>query len=909
MVVARDPERQIVEKFLRTGSVYGYTTTALVALCDKKVRATTQISVNESVSLGRRFVDRCRKIDTESLLLALRAAGWAYLVAGQYRPARSSYLAARKLAIRQPLIRARIDRTLIDVFMYLGDSAQARSYATRALATFRRIHADDDLARTRVNYGNVLHRQDRHREANSLYHKAAEHFSKRGDELSTALCWYNEANTLVQLFDFESAFRLYTKARVIFQQRNHALHACGCLYGLAWLHMLKGEFHVALRDLAECEAFYRAGGQHREMVLCQLDRSESYLGLNLLVDASRAAEQATIGARKLGIKYEEAKAVFFAARAAMGMNQRRRANEQLRVARRLMEREGNGGFLAAIQVTQALLNKNSIRRQKDFDAARAKLRSIQLPLWEAICDIEIAVVQPDKTHALKRLAHNRAVKTVPHLLAQYGVLRGDYAAEQGRDSEATKWWEKSADVLDSVRSVLPPIEVRSSFFQGRRDPFQRLVRAEADRDPRRAAVWVERSKTIGIWSPLDLSLADNPSRVRVQRSMTELARHVAAVSSMTAAGSGRRSARLAYRLPILARLRESVRQELLTLYAENGMIGSHPEFTLELLASVTNELPIVQFHVGDRDIQAFTSYRGECRAHTYVDGVRRLDDLVARWRFFVESAPTSVAEHRSVDLADETGLIQQISLWLLDPLVLPKSVERVLIIPDSKLFCLPWPALRWHGQPIYENIGVIQAPSVRHYLHSRRPIAKSRQASIFVGDTAGLPWLREEIDRVQRRLKGMTIDLYDPCRRQDWPDASAARIWHFSGHALLRSDNPFYSALLLKDEQIFAADFRLKKNDVEVVTLAACRTGQQTGLPGEETSGLVRAMLEMGARSVVAGGWAVADRSTTVWMDAFYSALMRDNSPLEAMGQAIRAVKKDYPSAYHWAAFAVYGAG
>jgi tetratricopeptide (TPR) repeat protein len=902
-------EPQVVERFLKTGAVTGYSISDLVALCDKHVRASTQASATESISLGRRFVARCRSLDSESLLVALRAAGWAYLVAGQYRQARDSYLAARKIAIRQPLVRARIDRTLIDVFMYLGDPAQARNYASRALATFRRIHADDDLARTNVNYANVLHRQDRHREANSLYHRAAEHFRARGDELSTALCWYNEANTLVQLFDFDLAFKLYTEAREIFQQKGHALHAYGCLYGLAWLHMLKGDFHVALRDLAECEAFYHSGGQHREMILCQLDRAESYLGLNLLSDASRAAGQAAVGARKLGIRYEEAKAAFFAARAAMGLNRLRTAHRQLRLAQGLMKREGNKGFLAAIQVTQALLGQDAAKRQRDFDSARAELHSIQLPLWEAICDIEIAVEQHDKSVALRRLARNRAVKTVPHLQAQYGLLRGDQAAEHGRSGEATKWWTRSAEVLDAVRSILPPIEMRSAFLQGRRDPFKRLVQAEAERDPRKAAVWVERSKTVGIWSPLDLSLADNPARIRVQRSMSELAQHVAAVSSLTASGTGRRSARLAYSLPILARLRETVRQELLALYAENGAHPENPEFTLELLASVADELPIVQFHVGDRDLQAFISHRGECRAHTYIDGVRKLDDFVARWRFFVESAPSSVVDHRPVDIADETELLQRISSWLLDPLALPADSERILIIPEDKLFCLPWPALRWHGEPMYENVALIQAPSVRHYLHSRRSITKSQRANIFVGDTSGLPWLRDEVELVKHRLKGMTIEVHDPCRRQDWPESSSARIWHFAGHALLRSDNPFYSALLLKDEQIFAADFRLKKNDVDVVTLAACRTGQQSGLPGEESSGLVRAMLEMGARSVVAGGWAVADRSTSVWMDSFYAALMRNDSPLTAMTRAIRAVRKDYPSAYHWAAFTVYGAG
>ena len=100
----------------------------------------------------------------------------------------------------------------------------------------------------------------------------------------------------------------------------------------------------------------------------------------------------------------------------------------------------------------------------------------------------------------------------------------------------------------------------------------------------------------------------------------------------------------------------------------------------------------------------------------------------------------------------------------------------------------------------------------------------------------------------------------------------------------------------------------MRRNAVELVTLAACRTGQQTSLPGEESSGLVRGLLEMGARSVVAGGWAVADTSTALWMDNFYRAFMAGTNVAMAQREAMDRVREEYPSAYHWAAFNLYGA-
>ena len=137
----------------------------------------------------------------------------------------------------------------------------------------------------------------------------------------------------------------------------------------------------------------------------------------------------------------------------------------------------------------------------------------------------------------------------------------------------------------------------------------------------------------------------------------------------------------------------------------------------------------------------------------------------------------------------------------------------------------------------------------------------------------------------------------------------SARHWHFAGHAHLNRLNPFYSSLALQDGPLFAADFRMRNVCVYLVTLAACQSGTHVSLPGEESAGLVRSLLEMGARNVIAGHWPVADKATAEWMRTFYN-LLGENQPLAvAARQAARQVKEAYPSAYHWAAFSIFGAG
>ena len=80
-------------------------------------------------------------------------------------------------------------------------------------------------------------------------------------------------------------------------------------------------------------------------------------------------------------------------------------------------------------------------------------------------------------------------------------------------------------------------------------------------------------------------------------------------------------------------------------------------------------------------------------------------------------------------------------------------------------------------------------------------------------------------------------------------------------------------------------------------------------MPGEESTGLVRSLLEMGARNVIAGHWPVADHSTARWMASFYNQYLRGASIHEAIRSAACTVREQYRSAYHWAAFSLFGAG
>jgi CHAT domain-containing protein len=320
-------------------------------------------------------------------------------------------------------------------------------------------------------------------------------------------------------------------------------------------------------------------------------------------------------------------------------------------------------------------------------------------------------------------------------------------------------------------------------------------------------------------------------------------------------------------------------------------------------------MPVVQFHVSATDILAFIHYRGGSRSHRYTDGANGTRQFLARWRHQIEFAATNGTAVSRTRLKEEETLLADFAEWILPPLELPGIETPLLILPEGILFGVPWSVLPVGRERLLDRYEVTMAPSLTHFRHSAGRRLSGEAFRIFVGSRTGLPHLSSEIDAVERRLHGPSLHLHDPCRREDWPDGVCDRVWHFAGHAALRRDNPFYSSLILDDGPLFAADLRLMRNQVGLITLAACRTGQHTGLPGEEASALVRSLLEMGGRNVVASQWAISDRSTPVWMDLFYKHYLDGAPAARAVRRAAQGVKERFPSVYDWGAFSLFGAG
>jgi len=900
--------QSIARRFLAGNKTESFDENDLTKACVQLILTTSRQSFRRALDLSRRFVRVSEGRSRHMRLMALRAFGQMTHYSGRHAEALKIYQQARVLTRYDPPARAGIDRMLIDVYMYLARYDQSRRAATRALALYERQGKTADWHKTQVNYANVLHRLDRHADASRIYREATRFFLNAGDELSAARCQYNLGNTLVQLFEIEQAETAYRSAREVYERLGRDLDATEVRYGQAWLQMLQGDLHVAMSELDDCRRTFAQAGNRRFESLCILDLAEVYLGLGLNSDALAAARKAERLFSRLRMRYERAKAALFRAQSAVTLDRKREATLAARRASSGFRSEKNKGFSAVAQLVFADLagSRQEMYARRVVRAQRLFAQS-QLPLWQAVCDLRL-IQQPSHSHqALDRLADNKAAQVVPHLYASWQTALGDRYHTLGQSKRAITCWTRAADRLDAVRSQLPPVELRASFTRKAPSPHSRLVETEATRNPRSAAIWSERLKTAGIWAPVPATALALPERRRVTKSLDSLASQVEFLMHQVPGFHGERGLSVPSTQRALRKLQQEIRLGFSRVEALTEKSHGSAEDIDRIIDVTSTRLPIIQFHVAERDILAFVHQNRKTAVCRFRDGRGRIESSLERWRFFLERELFASFPGRKIRDSEEQVLWSELGDWLWKPLGVDIAADSVLVIGEGELANLPWQALKVDGQPLFLRHHIILSPSIRHFDSAGSVRVTNKDVMVFGGNGANLPHVDLELQQVLLRAGGQSR-AFSPSRREDWPIEGESRVWHFSGHAVLRNENPFYSYLMLSDGPLFAADFRLRRCRVELATLAACRTGEQVSLPGEESMGLVRSLLEMGARNVIAGRWPVSDESTAEWMTHFYCRYFDNRDLFTAAREATLKVRDKFPSAFHWAAFSIFGA-
>jgi CHAT domain-containing protein/Flp pilus assembly protein TadD len=294
--------------------------------------------------------------------------------------------------------------------------------------------------------------------------------------------------------------------------------------------------------------------------------------------------------------------------------------------------------------------------------------------------------------------------------------------------------------------------------------------------------------------------------------------------------------------------------------------------------------------------------------------------------------------------------LQKLHEILISPIadLLPKKeTDKVVFIPQSSLFLVPFPALQdENGKYLIEKHTILTSPSIQvldltkkqYQKLGNQPLQTNNmlivgnpimpKVTIKIGDKqqklSPLPEAEKEAKAIANLFKTQPLIGKQATESTVVQRLPQAQIIHFATHGLfddirgldssiaLTPENPnSLSSPLSKEEQkrdgLLTAEeifgLELKAN---LVVLSACDTGRGR-ITGDGVIGLSRSFISAGVPSVIVSLWSVDDGSTAFLMTEFYQNLQQKMDKATALRKAMLDTKQKYSNPSQWAAFTLIG--
>ncbi|MBS2938598.1 CHAT domain-containing protein [Nocardioides sp. J2M5] len=228
-----------------------------------------------------------------------------------------------------------------------------------------------------------------------------------------------------------------------------------------------------------------------------------------------------------------------------------------------------------------------------------------------------------------------------------------------------------------------------------------------------------------------------------------------------------------------------------------------------------------------------------------------------------------------------------------------------IVVPQRSLHLVPWMAVRdAGGRSLLDDVAISVVPSASSWSRLRERAFAATSSLGFLADPlvgyAGLPQLPGALAEMEEVTAawtgaGAAATAYPHEEATLAALAQAAQtcsVVHVAAHGSFPDDQALFDhQLMLSPDDAHAGPVTadaLRGVDlagVDTVVLSVCDGGAYRVGQGDEPYGLVPALLEAGAASVVAAQWAVDDESARALMSRT-GVLLRGHPPAEALRQA-----------------------
>jgi len=914
--------------------------TNVVQQLNDAARTKLRIDTHQALSLAEAAVAIARKLhNKESLGRSLRAKANALYVIGDNQSA----LQCNEQALRifrkadNSEEEARTLNASIQPFLLLGEYDRALEAADGARRIFSRLGDRRRLAHVEINVGNLYHRQDRFEEALDFYDRAYEVLLRLDDAEGLGVALYNMSVCLITLNDFPRALATYQRAREVFDERGMTLLVGQADYNIAYLYYLRGEYGRAIGMLRAAREKAEVNGDAHILALCYLDLSDIYLELNLSAEAAETAQEAFTRFGKLGMGYEQTKALSNQAIALSQQGKALRALELFAQARAAFLREKNQVWPWLIDLYRALVlfkEGRFFEARKYCEVALEYFGSSALPGKAVLCHLILARIGLSSGDAQSARKHCREATErllgleMPILDYQVNFLMGQSNAAAGDMQGAYSSYQQARKALETLRSSLRKDELKIAFMKNKAEVYEHLVEIclnGKNRQPalREAFEYMELAKSRSLMELIfqctqtatDASIGQSGlvRRIRDLREELNWYYHRIELEQLrpqeTSAGRIEQlktgaQAREKSLLRVLRELPDSDPEAVL-------LRGSHGVPLEDIQEALPKDTTLIEyFATGDR-LLAVVLTRDALEIHPVtllprVAGLlQMLRSQLAKFRLGEEYIRRF---ERPLFQATQNHL-RDLYRELLEPVRERLSGNHLVLVPHGILHSLPFHALLDEDRYLIDDYSVSYAPSASIYTLCQGRTSPPGDSCLVLGvPDAQAPSIGEEVQAVASALESAQLFVGEAATEQVLRERGPASRWiHLATHGNFRQDNPMFSGIRLGQSFLSLVDLYQLRLPAELITLSGCSTGLNVVAAADELVGLTRGLLAAGAQCLLLSLWDVHDRSTTEFMASFYGGLQKGETKAQALQGAMKKLRSRYPHPYYWAPFFLAG--
>ena len=821
--------------------------------------------------------------------------------------------------------------TAMENLAYLGRYEEALGLEAPARAALEKARDTRYLTLIEASLGNLYYRLRRFSESLEHYERAR---LRSDDPNSTAAIGMGRAHVLTEMNRFDEALEAYRKTREHSEQHGLSLWVDIVDRGMSSIYLHRGNSSSALQMLDKIRQKHEAANDSRRVALCDIDRSEIYLKLNLFEDASSVAGRAFEIFDKLGNRYESALLLKYQGIAEFELMHNADAHTAFLRARELFVQEGNELSVASVDLCLAQI----LMRQHQFaEAVRLSRRSAESFEKEHV-PVRAADARVLSAQSLEQLHDTAsAVAEAQRALQEIDGLHAPWVSYQafntlgrlreleGGTEEAEALYMRAITELELLRGNIKLDELRMSFSKDKYQVYENIVNVKLQRgDPRTAFDFVERSKSRTLIDQMersvetawDVSEDTSPRFQRIRKIREEL--NILYSRQNDLGTTGREAASDTTTKNEIARREQEFVELLRAAGSEKpgwATLQSMPPPGVDDVQNMLepDELLVEYYAVGER-FQAFVI--GRETFHVVPDlgssseiwaAIRGLNFQLSKFHL----QATYLKKHATSLLAATKHHLETLHVQLVAPVShLFEGSKRLIIVPHQMLHYVPFHALFDGQNYLIDKYAVSYAASasVLKICRSRTPAGQSGRDLILAVADSLTPHINDEVEALKQLLPDADVFVgaeagEDKLRKY----APAARRIHIAAHGVFRADNPEFSSLRLGNNWLNLFDLFNLNLGAEITTLSACETGMSDIMGGDELLGLARGFLRAGTPSLVVSLWMVNDRSTAQLMCRFYKGLLDGLTKAHALREAILEVKSVFLHPYYWAPFILLG--